>query len=79
MVQCVGFIDENVLEKLFPRLLELLKENISFSTRSAAINFVILLTKSMDVQQLQPFVGKEWTISFFVSFHSTYSVVRIYF
>jgi hypothetical protein len=60
--QCTGYIDENVLEKLFPRLLELLKETISFSTRSAAINFVVMLSRTMDAQKLQPFVGKSDTL-----------------
>lgn len=51
------YIDEDVMEKLLPRLLELLKDTISFSTRTSAINFVILLTTVMDMAKLQPFVG----------------------
>ncbi|XKL61608.1 hypothetical protein PGB90_001441 [Kerria lacca] len=56
--RCMGYIDEDVLGKLLPRLLELLKETVSFSSRMAAINFVMLLTKNMNNQKLQPFVGK---------------------
>ncbi|XP_065211361.1 proteasome adapter and scaffold protein ECM29 [Planococcus citri] len=55
---CIRYMDEDVIEKLLPRLLELLKDNISYSTRMAAINFVITLANTMDVPKLQPFVGK---------------------
>lgn len=56
-VQCTQYIDEEVMEKLLPRLLELLKDTISFSTRTSAINFVLLLTTVLDTAKLQPFVG----------------------
>lgn len=63
--QCIPYIDEEVLEKLLPRLLELLKDNISFSTRTGAVNFVVLLANVMDNQKLQPFVGKCGKMSVF--------------
>lgn len=54
------FINEVILNKLLPRLRELLKDNTSFSKRTTAIYFVSSLASVKDVAKLQPFVGNEF-------------------
>lgn len=55
-MQCIQYIDTEILKELMPKVIELIKSSVGFGTKITCLHFIILLSTHFK-QELQPYSG----------------------
>ncbi|XP_034253765.1 proteasome adapter and scaffold protein ECM29 [Thrips palmi] len=57
MTKCLQYVDSEILEKVIPRISEMLRTSIGLGTKVATTHLIVLLSGTMKIE-LQPYAGK---------------------
>ncbi|KAJ1522342.1 hypothetical protein ONE63_002635 [Megalurothrips usitatus] len=57
MTKCLQYVDAEILEKLIPRVVDMLRTSIGLGTRVATTHLIVLLSRTMKTE-LQAYAGK---------------------